>query len=390
MMKFTRQFLALLRMNLAAIHQRLGLVLTIVIGVACAVGVLVSMLAMGAGSRLEAMGNVRADRIVLTSTGATSALQSSIEKSLLPLIYDLPGIRRDAQGRPVAGAQALLFMQARKKVSGEPMGFVLTGVTSGLLEVQPELHLTSGRMFRPGLRELIATNKCARQLSNFGVGEKRVMRGGEWTVVGNFNLGIGEGTCIVFADAETILSAFRTNTYNQVVARLQSPGALSQLTDALKANPTIRVEAKREAEVAEQSMSRFNGMLNFVTYFIGAIMAVAATIGAANSLYAIVDSRRRELATLSALGFTPGPIITAILAESILLALPGALIGVALAWLLFNGLTASPFGFTFQLAVTPSIAALGIAWALGMGVVGGLLPALQAARLPVTTALRAT
>jgi putative ABC transport system permease protein len=366
------------------------LVLTIVIGVACAVGVLVSMLAMGVGSRREAMGNVRSDRIVLMRTGALGALQSSIEKDLLSLIYDLPGIRRSAAGRPMAAAQVLLFTQARKKVTGEPMGFALTGVTAGLADIQPELHLTAGRMFQPGLHELIASNKCARQLSNFAVGDKRVMRGGEWNVVGNFNLGSGEGACVVFADAETILSAFRVNTYNQVTVLLQSPEALTQLTDAIKANPTLRVEAKREAEVKEQSMKRFNGMLNFVTYFIGAIMAVAATIGAANSLYAIVDSRRRELATLCALGFTPGPIITSILAESTLLALPGAVIGVGLAWLFFNGFTASPFGFSFQLAVTAPIAGLGIAWALGMGIIGGLLPALKAARLPVTTALRAT
>jgi putative ABC transport system permease protein len=216
------------------------------------------------------------------------------------------------------------------------------------------------------------------------------MRGGEWLVVGNFNLGSGEGACVVFADAETILSAFRINTYNQVTVLLDSAGAFHQLTEALKANPTVRVEARREAEVAEGNMKRFNGMLNFVTYFIGAIMAVAATIGAANSLYAIVDGRRRELATLCALGFTPGPIITSILAESILLALPGALLGVGLAWLLFNGFTASPFGFSFQLAVTAPIAALGTAWALGIGILAGLLPALKAARLPVTTALRAT
>jgi putative ABC transport system permease protein len=389
-MNFTRQCSALLRMNLTAIPQRLGLVLTIVIGVACAVGVLVSMLAMGVGSRQEAMRNVRSDRIVLTSVGALGAQQSSIGKGALPLIYDLPGIRRNAEGSPMAAAQALLFTQARKKGAGDPIGFALIGVTPGLAEIQPELHLTAGRMFQPGLHELIASNKCARQFSSFAVGDKRTMRGSEWVVVGNFNVGDSEGACVVYADAETILSAFRITAYNQVIVLLQSTEALTQLTDALKADPSLRLEAKREAEVIEGSMKRFNGMLNFVAYFIGAIMAVAATIGAANSLYAIVDGRRRELATLCALGFTPGPIITSILAESILLALPGALIGVGLAWLLFNGFTASPFGFSFQLAVTAPIAGLGIAWALCMGLAGGLLPALRAASLPVATALRAT
>jgi putative ABC transport system permease protein len=137
-------------------------------------------------------------------------------------------------------------------------------------------------------------------------------------------------------------------------------------------------------------MKQFNGILNFVSYFVGAIMAVAATLGAANSLYAIVDGRRRELATLCAIGFSPWPIIASLLSESILLAFPGALLGAAFAWLFFNGLTASPFGFSFHLAITAPSVVLGIGWALAMGFIGGLLPALRAARVPVTTALRAT
>jgi putative ABC transport system permease protein len=390
MMSFTRQFVALLRMSLMAVPQRLGLVLTIVTGVACAVGVLASMLAMGVGARREAMGNVRFDRIIVLSIGAPNALQSRIGRDALQLIYDLPGIRRSATGNQMAAAQVLLFTQARKKVTGDPVGFALTGVTAELTDIRPELHLTSGRMFQPGLHELIASSQCARRFADFVVGDKRVMLGSEWLVVGNFALGRTEGECVVFADAEAVLSASRTNTYNQVTVLLQSAQAFPQFARALEANPSLRVEAKREAEVVEENMKHFNGMLNFVTYFIGAIMAAGATFGAANSLYAIVDSRRREMATLRALGFTPGSIITSILAESTLLALPGAFIGVGLAWLFFNGFSASPFGFSFHLAVTLPIAGLGVAWALAMGIVGGLLPALKAARLPVTTALRAT
>ena len=389
-MNFTTQYWALLRMSLAAVPERLALVLTIVVGVACAVGVLVSMLAMGVGARREAMGNVRSDRIILMSTGAPGPVESSIGRNLLPLLYDLPGIRRDAQGSPMATAQAMLFTEGRKKITGERVGFAIFGVTSGLADTLPELRLTSGRMFEAGLHEFIASNKCARQFANFAVGDRRVMRGSEWRIVGSFDLGSSEGSCVVFADAETILSAFRMNTYNQVTVLLQSPGAFTQLTAALKANPTLRIEARHEAEVIEESMKRFNGILEFVSYFIGAIMAVAATVGAANSLYAIVDSRRRELATLCALGFTPGPLITAIVTESTLLALCGAFIGVGLAWFFFNGFAASPFGFSFQLAVTPPVAGLGIAWAFAMGILGGVLPAVKAARLPVTTALRAT
>jgi putative ABC transport system permease protein len=137
-------------------------------------------------------------------------------------------------------------------------------------------------------------------------------------------------------------------------------------------------------------MKQFNGLLNFVSYFIGSIMAIGATFGAVNSLYSIVDARRRELATLRAIGFGSTAIVAATLIESILLALPGALLGAAAAWLLFHGMAVSPFGFSFRLEVTPRLAELGIIWALVMGLIGGLLPALRAARVPVTTALRAT
>jgi putative ABC transport system permease protein len=156
------------------------------------------------------------------------------------------------------------------------------------------------------------------------------------------------------------------------------------------ANPRLHLDVRHESEALEDAFKQLNAILSFVSLFVGTIMAIAATLGAVNSLYAIVDSRRRELATLRAIGFGSGAIVISILCESILLALPGALLGSALAWVFFNGLSASPFGYTFQLAVTPSLAVLGIVWALGMGLVGGLLPALRAARIPVTTALRAT
>jgi putative ABC transport system permease protein len=140
----------------------------------------------------------------------------------------------------------------------------------------------------------------------------------------------------------------------------------------------------------EDAFKPLNAVLNFVSLFVGTIMAIGATLGAVNSLYAIVDSRRREMATLRAIGFSGSAVVAAVLIESILLALPGAVLGTLAAWLLFNGLSASPFGFSFQLAVTPPLAVIGVEWALAMGLVGGLLPALRAARMPITTALRAT
>jgi putative ABC transport system permease protein len=376
-------------MNLASIPVRLGLVCTIVIGVTCAVGALVAMLAVGVGALREAMGNVRPDRVILMNVDAQTPGQSSIEQGEVGLIRDLPGIRRNSRGEPIAVAQVGVFVQAHSQIDGGQIGFPLAGVTSGLADYLPELHLTAGRMFRPGLRELIASNRCVRQFADFAVDDKRRMRGGDWLVVGNFDLGQTEGICTVFADANTILSAFQRDTYNQVNVMLQSVAAFTSLTDALRSNPSLRIQAKHEAQVTEESMQQINGILKFISYVVGAIMALAATIGAANSLYAIVDSRRRELATLRALGFNSWAIISSTLLESVFLAIPGALIGAFLAWSFLNGQRASHFGMSFHLAVTPALALLGLSWAVGMGVIGGLLPAVRAARVPVTAALRA-
>lgn len=389
-MDFAKQLGMLLRMNLLGAPQRLGLVCTTVIGVTCAVGVLISMLSMGVGARRAALGNVRADRVAILSVGALGRGQSSISKDIAVLIKDLPGIRRNASGQPIAVPEAAVFVQARRRGSGTTVGFPMYGMGAGLTDYAPELHLTAGRMFRPGLHELIASNYCAHQYEHFNVADKQIIQGIEWLVVGNFDLGRAAGSCFVYADADTVLSAFRRSGYNDVDVMLQSPEAFDTLVNAIHANPLLHVKVWHEAELAAAAEQQVNGILNFVSYFVGAILAVAATIGAANSLYALVDSRRRELATLRAVGFSGAPVIVSTLTEAVLLAIPGAVIGAALAWLLFNGRAASPFGSEFHLTVTPSLALVGIVWALCMGLAGGLMPAVRSARVPVSEALRST
>lgn len=387
---FLKQVGALLGMNMLGVPQRLGLVCTTVIGVTCAVGVLVAMLAMGVGARREALANARPDRIILLSKDALAPSQSYIPPAAAALIPELPGIRRDVRGNPIAVPEQHIFVWAREKVGGTGVGFAIAGAGAELTAYTPELHLTSGRMFRRGLRELIASNYCARVYDDFSLGDTRVIEGRDWRVVGNFNLGRTDGTCTVYADVDTVLSTFDSNGYNEVDVMLQSPAAFDELVNAIKASPSLQIRAEREAAVAKADFAPVDGILNFVSYFIGTILAVAATMGAANSLYAVVDSRRRELATLRAVGFGGAPVIIATLTEAMLMALPGALIGVALAWVFFNDRAVSPFGFRFNLAVTPSLALLGVGWSLGIGLIGGLLPAIRSARIPVTAALRAT
>ena len=388
-MSFARQFAALLAMSLSDFAQRIGSVLTIIIGVTCAVAVLVSMLSMGAGARREALVNARDDRVVLSSLGARG-IGSSIPRDEADTVLNLPGIRKGSDGKPLVVFSAVVLIEARRRLTDRRIFFPVVGITGAFTkEFDPAFHLTEGRMFHPGLFELIASNPCVRQYTGFELGARRSIHAAEWTVVGHFDQGDTQ-QCLVLTDAEILMSTFGSNRYTRATALLQFPGAYDALRRALEANPTLHLEVRHERESIENDFKELNALLNFAAYFVGSIMAIGATLGAVNSLYAIVDSRRRELATLRAIGFGSGPIVAAVLCESMLLALPGALLGAALAWALFHGMSVSPFGYSFQLEVTGSLAVLGIVWALVMGLVGGLLPALRAARVPVTTALRAT
>jgi putative ABC transport system permease protein len=386
-MNFLRQFLGLLRMSLAGLTQRLGSVLTIIIGVTCAVGVLVSMLAMGSGAHRQALAGVHEDRVVVKSHGA-SGIQSSIPRDEADTVRGLPGIKRGSDGKPLVQFDSIVLIEGRRRVTGRRIFFPLIGITGApVSEQNPELQLTAGRAYRPGLHELMVSEPCVRQFTGFDIGDKRSIGGGDWTIVGRFSQGDLQ-QCVVLTDAELLMSTFNNNSYTQATATLRSLADYAVLEKSLETNPTLHLEVQRESEAREEGIRQLTGLLNFAAYFVGAIMAVGATLGAVNSLYSIVDSRRREIATLRALGFANAPIVASILCESIVLALPGALLGVLLARALFDRMAVSPFGFSFLLDVTPGLAAIGVIWALAMGLVGGLLPALRAARVPVTTALR--
>jgi len=387
-MNFLRQSAALLRLNLGGLSARSGSALTILIGVTSTVGVLVSMLAMGTGAHRQALGYVRDDTVVVTSRGS-NGLDSSVSRDEATAVADLPGIASGSDGKPLIGHNAIVVIEGHRRGTGVRVFFPLIGTSPSVTAMRPDMHFTDGRMFQPGLHELVVSNPCARTFTGFELGARRAVRGIDWTVVGHYDQG-NSMQCLVLADAETLMTAFGRNTFNEVVVRLKTPADFDAFRAALEANPALRLQVKRERDAAEERFKGFNAILNFAAYFVGAIMAVGATLGAVNSLYSIVDARRRELATLRAIGFGSGAIVVATLVESVLLALPGALLGAAVAWLFFHDMAVSPFGFTFQLAVTPRLAEIGVAWALLMGLIGGLLPALRAARVPVTTALRAT
>ncbi|MGA7538775.1 MAG: ABC transporter permease [Steroidobacteraceae bacterium] len=387
-MKALRQFFALLAVSLSGLAQRKGPTLTIIVGVTCAVGVLVSMLAMGSGARQQEMSGVRDDRVVVAEIGQRP-LFGSISREDAAAVENLPYIRRDKDGRPIVVMESMVPISGHRRGSGGRIFVPLIGVTPNITAYRPEMRFTAGRMFQPGLHELVVSNTCTRMFSGFEIGDRRSIHGIPWIIVGHFGEG-QEGQCTILADVNTIMSVFSRDAYSGLEVMLRSPADFKAFSAAVKADPAVHLYAERQRTVMAQTFKPLNSILNFASYFVGTIMAIGGTLGAVNSLYAIVDSRRRELATLRAIGFRPGTVVASTLCESMLLALPGALFGAALAWVFFSGLSASPFGYSFKLDVTPALVLTGVIWALVMGFIGGILPAVRAARVPVTTALRAT
>ena len=377
----------MIAISLSSLPQRVGPILTIIVGVTCAVGALVSMLAMGAGARRQEMADVRDDRVIITGLDAQGAM-SAIPLNEAAVVGDLPQIRRDAAGRPIVVMESISLLYGRERGTGASLAMALFGVTPNVTEYRPEMRFTVGRMFRPGLHELVASNSCVRQFSDFDLGARPSIEGDRWTVVGHFDLG-PLNQCVIYADVRTIMADFSRSAYSSIEVMLRSPADFAAFRASISANPALHLDAELQRTVVMRNYRQLNAILDYASYFVGAIMAIGGMLGAMNSLYAIVDSRGRELATLRALGFGPVPVMVSTLFDSMLLALPGAVLGAALAWVFFNGLSATPFGYAFRLAVTPALALLGVVWALAMGFIGGLPPALRAVRVSVVSSLGA-
>ena len=386
-MRAWRQLVALLQMSLGSFDGRLGPSLVTLVGTACVVGVLISMLSMGAGARLQAENGASPDRAVVeTSSGLW--VGGAISKQEAGIIENEPGVRRDSGDKPMASGVAVTVITTYKQGDDSRISVPVVGVEPEYPRVVPELKLTAGRMFRPGMHELIVGKTRYTEDRDMAIGDRLWMRGDEWTIVGHFEAR-GMTNAALLTDALTLMSATQSNSFYRILVTLDPAGGFARLRQALKANPTLHVELKHEAEANLDDTRDITRLLDFISYFVGAVMAAGATVGAVNALYALVDQRRREMATLRAIGFGGGPIVVAVLIESMLMALPGALLGAIAAWALFNGHHISPAGVAFDLAVTPALAVTGIGWALLMGLVGGLMPAFRSARVPVAEALQA-
>jgi putative ABC transport system permease protein len=388
--KSLRQIALLLQMSIAAARGRLGSYFVAIISITSVVGVLVAMLSMGTGVQALAVRGARADRAMVETSGAIGEFVSSISPSAVGTIESLPGVKHGPDGEALATANSIVLATVERRRDDVFAALPLYAVDSHFFAVFPEVRVTAGRQFRPGLNELIVQSSRRSQFQGLEIGDRIHAHGVDWTIVGAYQTPGGSWDGLI-GDLNTVTSAYRRNTRQLVTLVLQPPLATSfaSIAAGLQADPTMDVEVHHEAQLLDQQSKPLRGVLNFVSYFVGVVMALGATLGAVNIFYSIVDARRREMATLRAIGFGAGSIAIAILLESLLVAIPSAMLGLLAAWLFFNGNQVSSAGISFQLVISEHLALLGVIWALVMGFVGGLLPALRSSRASVIVGLGA-
>jgi putative ABC transport system permease protein len=388
-----RQAWAVTQVGILSIPQRLGSSLVVVIGIAGVVGVLVAVLAMGAGfaATLKQTGND--DTAILMRAGAQTELNSVLDHDTATLVSQMPQVARNAEGVPIASPELVVVTSLSKKSTGLDANVELRGVGARAWELRPTLKLTAGRRFQSGLRELIAGKGANSQFANLAIGSSIQLNGQSWTVVGLFESGDSYDSEI-WGDADIVGPTYRRgSSATSVIVRLTDAAAFDAFKTALASDPRLKVDAKTTRAYYSDQSARLTNFINILGITIGSIMAIGAVFGALNTMYAAVAARTREIATLRAIGFRGTPVIVSVLLETMLLGLLGGLIGAGLAWLIFDHYTVSTLGQNFSLvvfafAVTPALLWTGLKWALVIGFVGGLFPALRAARMPVTAGLR--
>jgi putative ABC transport system permease protein len=392
-MSVLKQITAVTAMNLRSVPQRVGSSSVIVIGIAGVVAVILSVFGLTRSLQGALIATGSAERAIVLRAGATGEISSTLLVDAVATIKDAPGIVRGDDGKPAATADFVAAVNLLRKENGSRAGLVVRGVDPAVMAVRPELNIVAGRAFTPGLRELVVGRSALEEFQGVSIGDQVALREGRWTVVGVFESGGDAHESSLMTDAPTLLSAYQRTAVNSVTVRLESEGAFEAFKNALTTNPTLSVSVERETDFYARESQEANDIFGLVGMAVAIFMGLGAVFAALNTMYSAVSARAREIATLRAIGFGAGGVVASVLVEALVLALLGALIGAAIAWLLFNGNTVTLGGgvssIIFKMQVTPALFGFGVLLACAVGFIGGLLPALRAARQPVATALRA-
>lgn len=381
-------------LNLRTLWQRRGASAAAAFGVAGVVAVFVAVLSIAEGFKKTLTATAMPDTAIVMRSGSDSEMMSGLQRDETRIIAEKPGLLRTSRG-PAASAELFVVVAVPKRSTGTDANVPLRGVQPAAFDVRKEVKIVQGRNFEPGKNEVIVGRAAAAEFAGIDLGSK--VRWGEntWSVVGIFTAEGGLPESEIWCDAGVLQPAYRRGTsFQSVHAKLESAAAFDRFKDALTADPRLDIKAVRESEYYAEQSRVLTGIITGLGNSIALLMGIGAVFGALNTMYSAVASRSREIATLRAIGFSAVPVVVSVLAESLFLCLVGGLVGAAGAYLAFNGYQAATMNWTsfsqvaFAFAVTPKLLIEGTIFALIMGFVGGLFPAIRAARLPVATALR--
>lgn len=394
MLNWFSQIGSITRFGLMSLPQRRGAVAATVVGIAGVVAVLVGVLSIAAGFKQAMAVSASPDGAVVLRSGADSEMVSGLSREETRVIADAPGIARNDAG-PLASAELFVIINLPKRSTGTDANVPMRGVEPAALQVRDHLKIVEGRMFNWGTDEVIVGRGAAQEFAGLDVGSKIKAGRSEWPVVGVFSANGGTAESEIWTDAKVLQDAYhRGDSFQSVYVKLDSPGSFQKFKDSLTTNPQLSVKVSRQSDYYSEQSETITRLITTLGYLIAVLMALGALFGALNTMYSAVAARTREIATLRALGFGGGAVVVSLLLESLLLALAGGTLGGGLAYLAFNNFHTSTMNWqsfsqiTFAFRVTPELLVRGVLWAAVIGLVGGLFPAIRAARLPISSALR--
>jgi putative ABC transport system permease protein len=379
--------------GIATLPQRMGGASVALVGIAGVVGVLIALLAMGNGFQATLQATGSDDTAIVLSSAAPSEVSSTLDQSSARLIGNEPQVMRDSEGRPIASPELMAALSLADESNGLVDYVSLRGVGPEVWALRPNAKIIAGRRFQAGMRELIVGKDAAREFANASVGSKLDINGEPWKVVGEFDSGDVHDSEL-WADSNLVATTFHRGTgINVVTVRLRSAKQFDAFKATLASDPQLDVRTNTTRAYYADQAKGLTKLIRVLGAIVAAIMGVGAVAGALNSMYSAVSARTREIATLRAIGFRGGPVVVSVMIETMLLALVGGAVGAGVAWLLLDDYTASTVGanyneMMFQFHVSPALLGGGLRVALVLGLLGGLFPALSAARMPVADALR--
>lgn len=393
-MKSIRQILAVTVLNLRNLPQRIAASVVAVIGVGAVVMVFAAVLSMATGFERTMMAAGADDTAVILRSGSTAELNSGLSNEQTLIVANAPGVLKDGD-QPVISAELYVIVDLKKKATDSEANVPFRGVQENAFAVRNNIGIVEGRMFEPGKNEIIVGRAAQQEFQ--GLELDSIIRFGksEWSVVGVFEAAGGVVESELWTDVRVLQGVYRRgNSFQSVRVRLESAESIEALREALDADPRIDPDVTSEREYFAKQSQALSTFIKVIGYPLTILMSIGAIFGALNTMYSSVSVRGKEIATLRALGFGPLPVMVSTIIESTLLALVGGLIGSVAAFLIFNGFQVSTLNFAnfsqvvFDFAVTPDLIRQGLTAALVIGVVGGLFPAIRAARMPVALALR--